>query len=688
MKMRKSSSFSRNDLLGVNTLRFLAADAVEKANSGHPGLPLGAAPMAYVLFTRHLKHHPADPDWFDRDRFVLSAGHGSALLFALLHLSGYDLPLREIKAFRQWGSLTPGHPENFLTPGVEATTGPLGQGLGNAVGMAMAEAHLAAVFNRPGLKLVDHRVYVIAGDGCLMEGLAAEASSLAGHLRLGKLIVLYDDNQISLAGETSLSFSENVAARYRSYGWRVLRVADGNDLDGIDRALKAARADDSRPTLIMVRTVIGFGAPRKQGTFSVHGSPLGEEELAAAKRNLNWPEKARFLIPRAGRAGFRAAAGKGEKRRAAWKKTLREYRRRHPEAGAEFARAIAGNLPPRWSAGMPSFPADPKGIPTRKASGLALQALGRAIPGLFGGSADLNPSTLTALKGEGDFQADGGSGKNVQGAVGGDWGRRGRNVHFGVREHAMGAAALGVALHGGLIPYTATFLTFSDYMRPAIRLAAMSRERVIFVFTHDSIGLGEDGPTHQPVEQLAALRAIPNLDVIRPADAAETVEAWKAALARKSGPTALALSRQSLPVLDRKECSPASGLKRGGYTLWESEAGLPELILIATGSEVHPALEAGKRLGNEGVRVRVVSLPCWEIFDRRDRKWRESVLPPRVKARLAVEAGVGLGWERYVGTEGKVVAVDRYGASAPAPVIFRRFGFSVDNIVRRARALL
>ncbi|MFH1038107.1 MAG: transketolase [PVC group bacterium] len=672
----------------INTIRFLSADAVQKADSGHPGICLGAAPMAYVLWDRYLRHNPADPQWFNRDRFVLSAGHGSMILYSLLHLTGYDLPLEELKSFRQWGSLTPGHPENHLTPGVEATTGPLGQGVANAVGMALAEAHLAAVYNRPGHEIVDHHTYAIAGDGCLMEGLTSEACSLAGHLGLGKLIVLYDDNRISLAGSTALDFTEDVGGRYEAYGWQVIMVADGNDLDALDDALRRAREEKNRPTLIMVRTVIGCCAPTKAGTFGSHGSPLGEEEIAGAKKRMEWPVEPAFFIPDDALEHFRAALKRGEDREAEWKKALKRYEEAYPEPAAEFARVMAGKLPAGWDRDLPVFPPDSPPAATRSVSGKVMQVLAKNIPELIGGSADLNPSTKTTLNGYGDFQPPRSSPDGLQGVVGQEWGYAGRNIHFGVREHAMGSIAVGMALHGGIIPYTATFLVFSDYMRPAIRMAALSRAHVLFLFSHDSIGLGEDGPTHQPVEQLMALRTIPNLVVIRPADATETVAAWKAALEERETPVALVFTRQDVPVLARARLTPADGLLQGGYVLWESSGGGPEVILIGTGSEVEIALAAGRELAGEGAAVRVVSMPSWELFDRQPREYRESVLPPEVTARVAVEAGVTTGWEHYVGLRGAVIGLDRFGASAPGPVLYEKLGITPGEVVRRAREVM
>ncbi len=678
----------RLDQKCVNTIRFLSADGIQKANSGHPGLPLGAAPMAYVLWDRYLRHNPKNPDWPDRDRFVLSAGHGSMLLYSLLYLTGYDLPLDELKSFRQWGSKTPGHPENFLTPGVEITTGPLGQGIASAVGMAIAEAHLAAKYNRPGRKIVDHYTYVIAGDGDLMEGVCYEACSLAGHLGLGRLIVLYDDNRISLAGSTSLDFTEDIRGRFEASGWQVLEVEDGNDLEAIDSAIGSACRETAKPSLISIRTVIGYGAPKKQGTFGVHGSPLGPEELLAAKKNLDWPLEPDFFVPEDALENFRKAIAEGKRLETAWEKALKEYGAEYPSEAAEFKRITAGLLPDGWEALLPTYPADPKGVATRKASEAVMQVLAVQLPELIGGSADLNPSTFTWLKDLGDFEDPATSPEGVQGAVGGGWGYGGRNIHFGVREHAMGSIATGMALHGGLIPYTATFLAFADYMRPAIRLAAMSELRVIYVFTHDSIGLGEDGPTHQPIEQVMSLRVIPNLTVIRPADAGETVEAWKAALENQDGPTALIFTRQALPVLDRSATTPAEGLRRGGYVLWESSEGDPEVILIGTGSEVMIALEAGKELASAGVKVRVVSLPSWKLFDRQPEGYREGVLPSSISARVAVEAGVKVGWERYVGKNGSVIGMDGFGASAPAKALFEKFRITPAEVVSKAKALL
>ncbi|QXM10708.1 transketolase [Geomonas subterranea] len=668
------------DQLCINTLRFLAVDAIQKANSGHPGMPMGAAPMAYQLWTRFLKHNPADPGWFDRDRFVLSAGHGSMLLYSLLHLTGYDLPLEEIRRFRQWGSRTPGHPERGLTPGVEVSTGPLGQGFGNAVGMAMAEAHLAARFNRPGFRLIDHYTYVIAGDGDLMEGVVSEAASLAGHLRLGKLICLYDDNRITLAASTSLSFSEDRAARFAAFGWQVLEVGDGNDLAAIAAAIEEARAETGRPSLIMVRTRIGFGSPGKEDSFEAHGAPLGADEVLRSKERLGWPAEPEFLTPQPALERFREALERGESAQREWEASRARYAVAYPDLAAGFALLLSGELPAGWLEALPLFPADDKGMATRAASGKVLNALAGRLPQLFGGSADLNPSTVTALAGRGDFQGDSWQPEDRQGAVGGEWGAAGANVHFGVREHAMAAALNGMAAHGGTIPFGATFLTFSDYLRPSLRLAALSRLKVVHVFTHDSIAVGEDGPTHQPVEQLASLRAIPRLVVLRPCDANESAFAWRAALSITNRPVVLVLSRQAVPTLDRERYAAADGVLRGGYVLADFEGSGTRLILIATGTEVSLALKARLRLREEGLAVRVVSLPSWELFDEQPAAYREAVLPREVPLRLALEAGSTLGWHRYVGDAGEVLGVKDYGASAPGERVLEEYGFTVANV--------
>jgi transketolase len=676
------------DELCINTIRFLAIDAVQKANSGHPGMPMGAAAMAYVLWTRFLRHNPVNPSWFDRDRFVLSAGHGSMLLYSLLHLTGYDLSLDEIKRFRQWGSKTPGHPERGETPGVEVTTGPLGQGFANGVGMAIAEAHLAARYNHPGFDIINHFTYMIAGDGDLMEGVAAEAASLAGHLRLGKLICLYDDNRISLAAATDLSFTEERAERFEAYGWHVQSVADGNDLEAIDRTLANARSETERPSFIAIRTHIGFGSPHKQDTFAAHGSPLGKEEVRLTKEKLGWPIEPPFLIPEEVLSCFRQAMAKGSQAEATWDVTLSAYAREFPEPAQELSQVMAGDLPAGWKADIPVFPADPKGMASRVASGKVLNFIAPRLPLLIGGSADLNPSTNTALQGLGDFESPALLPADRQGAVGQEWSYGGRNIHFGVREHAMAAIMNGMAAHGGTIPFGATFFTFSDYLRPALRLAALMRLKLIHVFTHDSIALGEDGPTHQPIEQLAALRAIPNLLVIRPGDANETALAWQVALELKMRPVALVLSRQNLPTLDRSRFAPADGLRRGAYILADAEGGSPDLLLIATGSELSLAIAAQEQLLKENIRTRVVSMPSWELFDEQPKAYRDSVIPPQVKARLAIEAGSPQGWHRYVGDGGEVLGVERFGASAPGEVMLREYGFTMENVCRRAIALL
>jgi len=672
----------------VNTIRFLAADAVQKANSGHPGTPMDAAPMAYVLWDRFLRHNPHNPHWTNRDRFVLSAGHASMLLYALLHLTGYDLPLEELRRFRQWGSKTPGHPEYGHTPGVEMTTGPLGQGLSHAVGMAVAEAHLAACYNRPGHQIADHFTYVLASDGDMMEGVSSEACSLAGHLRLGKLIVLHDDNRVSLAGATDLTFTEDVGQRFAAYRWHVQHVDDGNDLSALEAAIRAAKAETLQPSLIMVRTTIAYGAPHKQGSFKAHGAPLGPEELRAAKENLGWPAKPDFFVPEDALEHFRRAVHRGAAWESEWNEAFSQYAEAHPSLAAQFQRTMRGELPGNWDAHLPEFPAEPDGPATRKASEAVLQALAASVPELLGGSADLNPSTYTWLKGYGDFQSPEQVPQDTQGAVGEEWDYGGRNIHFGVREHAMAAIAGGIALHGGLLPYTGTFLVFADYMRPPMRLAALMGLRVVYVFTHDSIALGEDGPTHQPIEQMMSMRVVPNLTVIRPADANETVQAWRAALLRTEGPTALVFTRQGLPVLDRTVYPPAESLLRGAYVLWQPTDGVPDIILIATGSEVHLVLEAAVQLVSDGVNVRVVAMPSWELFDRQPAAYRETVLPRSVRARVAVEAGAELGWERYTGLDGAVVGMNHFGGSAPGPIAYARFGFTVGNVLAQARAVM
>ena len=659
-------------LRSINTIRFLAADAVQQANSGHPGLPMGAAALAYTLWTRHLRHNPHAPRWANRDRFILSGGHGSALLYALLHLTGYELSLDEIKRFRQWGSLTPGHPEFGFTPGVDATTGPLGAGFANGVGMALAEAHLAAEFNTPEYKLVDHYVYAIVTDGDLMEGVAAEAASLAGHLQLGKLIYLYDDNHISIEGSTDVAFTEDRLARFAAYGWHVQSVADGNDVEAIDLAIKAAKVDP-RPSLIACRTIIGYGLPTRAGTHKAHGEPPGDTELNAAKQAVDWPLEPRFYVPADVLAYFREALDHGEELDLAWQSLFERYRREFPAKAAEFERRFKGELPAGWDADLPVFPADAKGVQTRAASGTALNHFAAKIPELLGGSADLAPSNNTNLPGLGDFQ------KATPG---------GRNLHYGVREHGMGAIVNGMAYHGGLRPFGATFLVFADYMRPPLRIAALSHLPSIWIFTHDSIGVGEDGPTHQPVEHLASLRAIPNLVTIRPCDGNETVQAWRVALARTHAPTALILTRQNLPTLDRDLYSEAALLEKGAYILADLGDEAPELILLASGSEVALIVEAAARLAAEGINVRVVSVPSWELFKAQEASYRDLVLPPTVKARVSVEAGIGMGWEKFVGDGGAVISLEHYGASAPAGTLFKEFGFTVENVIETARKLL
>lgn len=676
-------SNSELDQLCLNTIRFLAADAIQKANSGHPGLPMGAAGMAYTLWARFLKHNPANPHWPDRDRFVLSGGHGSMLLYALLHLTGYDLSLADLQSFRQWQSRTPGHPESHLTPGVETTTGPLGQGLSNAVGMAMAEAHLAARFNRAGHEIVNHRTYVLASDGDLMEGVASEACSLAGHLHLGKLIVLYDDNQISLAGTTSLAYTEDAALRFAAYNWHVQRVSDGNDLGALDRAIRNAQEVVDQPSLILVRTIIGYGAPHKQNTFEAHGSPLGPDELKAAKENLGWPTEPPFYLPQAALAHFRMALTMGEQQEASWQTRFTAYAENYPDLAVEFTRRMAGELPKGWEAGLPTFAADSKGLATRKAGEAVMQALKGHLPELFGGSADLNPSTFTVLKGEGDFQSTHVSAEGAQGTSGGEWGYAGRNVHFGVREHGMGSIVNGLAAHGGFIPYGSTFLVFSDYMRAAIRLSAIMQMGPVWVFTHDGIGVGEDGPTHQPVEHYAALRAIPHLLFLRPGDANETVWAWRVAIANRQRPTILALSRQNMVTLDRSVYASAEGVLQGAYVLNPQVTDF-SIILMATGSEVQHIVAAEPLLAQKGMQARLVSMPSWELFAEQSAEYRASVLPPTVKARLAVETGVSLGWHRWIGDHGGLLTLDHYGASAPANVLMKEFGFMAERVVEKA----
>ena len=687
-----TGTFGAIDALCVNTIRTLSIDGVENAASGHPGLPMGAAAMAYVLWTRHLRYDPADPEWTNRDRFVLSAGHGSMLLYSLLFLTGFGLTLDDLEHFRRWGSRTPGHPERGVTPGVEVTTGPLGQGFGNAVGMAIAERWLAATFNRPGHAIIDHRTYVIASDGDLMEGIASEAASLAGDLQLGRLIVLYDSNRVTLSATTNVTFREDVAARFAAFGWQVQEV-DGMDLAAVDAALTAARAEEHRPSLIVARTHIGFGSPDKQDTFEAHGEPLGKNEVLLTKRAYGWPEDAQFYVPDEARREFEKVGVRGATRRSAWQTEMDAYRIAQPDLVAAFDRAMAGELAPEWDATLPTFTPSDGDMATRDAGGKVIAALAGSVPNLVGGSADLDPSTRTAMKGKGDFQSpevpEAGQIPPTQGTAGGVWGYGGRNLHFGIREHAMAAMLTGIAHHGGMIPFGATFLTFSDYMRPAIRLAALSRAHVIYVWTHDSIAVGEDGPTHEPVEQIASLRAMPNLVVLRPADANETVEAWRLAIRHTGGPIGLVLSRQKLPVLDRSTLAPAAGTARGAYVLTDAVPGAPpELILIATGSEVSLALAAHAQLAAEGIRSRVVSMPSWELFEAEPLEYRNAVLPPAVPARVSVEAASPFGWERYVGPMGAIIGVSQFGASGAGPAVMAHFGFTVAHVVAVAREVL
>jgi len=671
-KQKQTLDQSQLDQLSINTIRFLAVDAVQKANSGHPGLPMGAAPMAYVLWTRFMRYDPLKPHWPNRDRFVLSAGHGSMLLYSLLHLTGYNLPLSELQQFRQWGSRTPGHPEYGLVDGIETTTGPLGQGFGNGVGMAIAEKYLAAHFNRPGHEIINYKIYAIASDGDLMEGVASEAASVAAHLGLNNLIYFYDDNHISIEGSTHLAFTEDRGARFEAYGWFVQRLPDGNDLEAIDAAIRAAQAETERPSIIMIRTHIGYGSPNKQDTAEAHGSALGEEEVKLTKENLGWPQEPKFYVPGEALAHFRKAIERGETAEADWQKQLGDYRKAEPELAADFDRYVKQELPEGWTAKLPAFKWGEKPMATRQASGKVLNAISSSLPTLLGGSADLAPSTDTLIKGEKDFER-------------GNYGSR--NFHFGVREHGMGSILNGMAVTG-LIPYGATFFIFSDYLRPTLRLAAMMKAHSIFVFTHDSILLGEDGPTHQPIEQLAALRAIPEFSLIRPADANETTVAWRVAIEHRDGPVALCLTRQVLPIIDRSKYAAAEGLVKGAYVLADAAGKSLQLILIATGSEVAPALEAYEKLSAEGVGVRLVSMPSWDLFEKQTQAYRAEVLPPEVTSRLAIEAAAPFGWERYVGTKGDVIGMNRFGASAPYKALAEHFGFNAANIVEHARRLL
>jgi len=672
--------------LCINTIRVLSADAVQNANAGHPGMPMGSAAIAFTLWTQFLKHNPRNPQWFDRDRFILSGGHGSMLLYSLLYLCGYDLPLDEIKHFRKWGSQTPGHPERGVTPGVEVTTGPLGQGFANGIGVAIAEAWLEARYNRPGHKIVDHYTYAICGDGDLMEGVSQEAASLAGHLRLGKLIYLYDQNHISLAGATEIDFTENVAKRFEACGWHTRVVSDGNDTGDVACAIREAQAEDQRPSLILARTHIGYGSPHKQDNFTAHGDPLGEEELQATKKALGWPSMEKFYLPQDAVDYFRQAVPQGAQMEEEWREKFDAYKQAFPKDAAEFESIVGDRLPANWDADLPKWKATDKPIPTRAAGGEAMNALAKHIPNLIGGSADLNPSTRTPLKGLGDFQSPEVSGPGTLGAVGGEWSYAGRNIAFGVREHTMGAAVNGMAAHGGVVPFSATFLQFSDYMKPAIRLGALSHLKAIYVFTHDSIGLGEDGPTHQPVEHLAGLRAIPGLTVIRPADPNETAEAWAFAV-QHDGPTLLVLTRQTVPHLDR-DGAKNPGVTRGAYVLADAESGSPDVILIGTGSEVSLCMLARESLKDFGVKARVVSMPSWSLFEAQDDSYRESVLPRGIKKRVTVEAASPLGWHRWAGDEGSIIGVGRFGASAPGQDVLAHLGFTADRVAAAALRLL
>ena len=655
----------------INTIRFLSVDAIQKANSGHPGLPMGAAPMAYVLWSEFLKHNPRNPRWPDRDRFVLSGGHGSMLLYSLLHLTGYDhMTMEQLQLFRQYGSITPGHPESHLTPGVESTTGPLGQGISNSVGMAIAERFLANFFNREGYDIIDHRTWVLASDGDMMEGVTSEAASLAGHLKLGKLNVLYDDNKISLAASTEVSFTEDVKKRFESYGWQVLEVKDGdNDIDGIRKALKAAEEQTARPTLIDIHTTIGFGSPNKSGTSGIHGAPLGPDEVKVTKNNLGWPLEPEFYIPDDVASHYKNALERGGRIEREWKSLFERYREKYPDMARQWDFMWAGSLPGGWENSLPSFSPSDGAIATRKVSGAVINAAAKAIPNLIGGSADLAPSTNTYMKEIAEQQSSNPGG---------------RNIRFGVREHAMGAAVNGMAYHGGVIPFGGTFLTFSDYMRGSVRISALASLHTIWVYTHDSVWLGEDGPTHQSVEHIAALRAIPNLIVIRPADANETVEAWKFALSHKEGPVALIFSRQDLPVIDRSTYAHANNLTKGAYVLSDPPAGGPDILLIATGSEVSLALEAKELIEKKGIKPRVVSMPSWELFEMQPQSYRDEVIPPALKARVVIEAGVRQGWHQYAGEKGRFITQDRFGASAPMKVLKEQFGFTPERVVEEA----
>jgi transketolase len=672
-------SIDNIDQLSINTIRFLSVDGVQKANSGHPGMPMGCAPIAYILFTKFMKHNPANPKWLNRDRFVLSAGHGSMLLYSTLHLCGYNIPMEQLKLFRQWGSITPGHPEFGLTPGVETTTGPLGQGFANAVGMAIAQEYLAAKFNKDDIKLLDHYIYGICSDGDLMEGISHEAASLAGHLKLGKIIFFYDNNGITIDGSTSLAFSEDVGKRFEAYGWHVQHVEDVNDLNAIETAVKNAQAANDKPSIIVTKTHIGFGSPHKQDTSGAHGSPLGEEEVKLTKKNLGWPEEPAFFVPDEVHKHFKTIVINGKEEENKWNLLFIKYREKYPEESKLFIDMMNGDLGDEWKSKLPVFKDDGKKLATRAASGKVLNSIAASLPALIGGSADLEPSNNTYLKEYKNFSAEN---------------RSGRNFHFGIREHGMAGILNGMAAYGGIIPYGGTFLIFSDYLRPAIRLGSLSKIRPIYVFTHDSIGLGEDGPTHQPIEQIASLRAIPGVVIIRPADANETSYAWQAAIEHKGSPVALILTRQGLPVLDQGKYPSAKNLLKGAYTLWEStpsgkdSKGTPELILLASGSEVSITLKAAGILESEGIKVRVISFPSWELFERQSKEYKDSVLPPSVKARVSIELGIKQGWEKYTGDSGESISIEKFGASAPIEILMEKYGFTTENIVETAKKAL
>jgi len=660
------------DQLSINTIRTLAIDAVQKANSGHPGMPLGMAPIAYALYYKTMRHNPANPHWINRDRFVLSAGHGSMLLYSILHLCGYKISIDDLKNFRQWGSITPGHPEFGLTPGVETTTGPLGQGFANAIGMAIARDYLAALFNKKDVCLIDHGIYGICSDGDLMEGISHEAASLAGHLKLDKLLFFYDNNKITIDGKTDITYSDDVKKRFESYGWLVLNIVDVNNISQVDRIIKIAQSSSDKPILILTRTHIGFGSPNKQDKSSSHGAPLGEEEVRLTKRNLGMPEDKTFFVADEVYSHFKGVAECGQEAEDLWNKKLEEYREKYPNDYDLFDSVMSGKLDDEWINNLPKFEDYTENIATRVASGKVLNAAAIDIPNLIGGSADLNESNMTHIKSSASFSAKD---------------RTGKNIHFGIREHAMGSVLNGMAMYGGIIPFGATFLIFADYLRPTLRIAALSKVKTILVFTHDSIGLGEDGPTHQPIEQIASLRAIPKVVVIRPADANETVEAWKFAIQHKDSPVALILTRQKLPVLDQNKFGSANGLRQGAYILKDSDS-TPDLILIATGSEVHLALKSAEKLEAENIKVRVVSFPSWELFENQSEEYKQKVFPKNVKARVSIEAGVAMGWKKYVGDSGETISIEKFGASAPANILFEQYGFTVENVVETSKRVI